>query len=404
MNRTKAKVALIGIGGFGKVHTKTIMQLAEEGLLECAAYAETNPEAHAESAAMWDAAGAAHYRDYEEMLRNHPDIDLVAIATPIPLHKPMSIHVMEQGFHVILEKPPAVTIQDHEEMAAVAQRTGRLCQVNFQNTSGQAFRSCLQKMQEGAIGTIKRVTGIGVWKRTQAYYDRTPWAGKLIHNGQYVLDGTLFNPFSHLLNNCLIAAGSGDARLAEPASVQAELYRANGIEGEDTASVRIRTVHGVEVLLYTTLCADQTVSPYIDIEGSEGSICWHSNNTMTIRTSEGEERFDYGPEPLMNKMYINLLEAIRDRAPLYSPLQACRSFVLAANGAFESSRAMHQVPEKYVTIEPSGETTGKVIGNVKQIIMSSARAGQLFSESEVEWAVRTEPFALNNYEAFRMFR
>lgn len=304
----------------------------------------------------------------------------------------------------MLEKPPAVTIQDFEEMAAVVQRTGRLCQVNFQNTSGQAFRSCLQKMQEGVIGTVTRVTGVGQWNRTQSYYDRTPWAGKLILNGQYVLDGTLFNPFAHLLNNCLIAAGCGDAGRAEPVSVQGELYRANGIEGEDTASIRVRTVQGVEVLVFTTLCSEKTESPYIDIEGSEGRIRWNYNNTMTLHTGGGEERIECGSEQLMNKMYINMIEAIRDGAPLLSPLQACRSFILAANGAFESSRLTHRIPETYLTYEQKEETTGTVILNVREIIDSAARSGKLFSEAGVEWAVRTEPFELKNYGMFQMFR
>ena len=85
-----------------------------------------------------------------------------------------------------MEKPPAVTIQDIDEIIGVANKRGQLCEVNFQTITGKAFRILVEKLRKGQLGDIEKVVGVGMWKRTQAYYQRTPWAGKLVHNSNYV--------------------------------------------------------------------------------------------------------------------------------------------------------------------------------------------------------------------------
>lgn len=268
----KLRAAIIGIGGYGETHTRVIMQLVKAGLVECRAFAEINPAACKTSFALLTDAGARHYEDYKEMLQRHPEVDFVVIPAPIPLHKPMSIYAMEQGFHVLLEKPPTVTIQDLEEMLEVQQRTGKLVQVMFQMSSSESFQLALRHLRQGTIGQVKSIIGTALWQRSAAYYLRAPWVGKLLHKGNYVLDGTLNNPLSHLLNNCLIAAGNGDPLSAKPLSVQAELYRTVDIESENTASVRIVTESGVNILFLTTLSFRSDREPQIFIQGEQGSI------------------------------------------------------------------------------------------------------------------------------------
>ena len=104
-------MAIIGIGGFGSVHTRIIEQLSASGEIRCVAFAEMNMEKWKKEYETLTALGAIHYEDYKEMLAKHPEIEFVVIATPIALHKPMSIYAMEQGFHVLTEKPPAVTVK-----------------------------------------------------------------------------------------------------------------------------------------------------------------------------------------------------------------------------------------------------------------------------------------------------
>jgi len=137
-----AKVGLIGISGFGSIHLRSIEQLQGK-MVDLRAIVATNYEKNKEVIDRLTSLGVKYYQDYRLMLENHKELDFVAISTPIHLHAPMAIDAMERGFNVLLEKPPAVTIQDIDAIIETRRKTNKVCSVNFQNTSGKAFRKLL---------------------------------------------------------------------------------------------------------------------------------------------------------------------------------------------------------------------------------------------------------------------
>nr|WP_202886956.1 Gfo/Idh/MocA family oxidoreductase [Cohnella zeiphila] len=394
---------MVGIGGFGSSHVRAMSELAQEGRIEIPAFAELQPDRFPEQFERLTALGAAHYTDYEQMLADHPEIDFVAIATPIAAHKPMCVRVLEMGFHVLVEKPPAVTIQDLDEIIAARKASGKLCQVDFQNTSGRAFRELLDRLHAGAIGEVKRVTGVGIWSRSKAYYARTPWAGKLTNGGKYVLDGTFNNPFAHLLNNCLLAAGDADPSRMLPQTVQAELYRVNDIEGDDVSCIRAVTHDGVEVLFYAMLCHPANETPFIAVEGTLGEIVWHYDNRIVQRIGGEEEVRSFGEENLMRNMYDNLMQAIANPdVPLFAPIEASRGFVLVSNGAYESSQAVRTISGSFVTEQEAGDSIIRLLPALSEGIREAASQGLLYSEVPFPWAKPTEPARMDAYRHFEL--
>ncbi len=400
------EVGIIGINGFGKVHVENVLKLAAKGKVKCVAFADVEVDRQDEQYQELIALDAKHYRDYNEMLDNHKELDFVTIATPIHLHKPMAIDALNKGFNVFLEKPPAVTIQDIDEIIGVANKRGQLCEVNFQTITGKAFRILVEKLRKGQLGDIEKVVGVGMWKRTQAYYQRTPWAGKLVHNSNYVLDGSITNPLAHLLYNCLIVAGSGDACTAIPKKVQAELYKGHLIEGEDTSCIRINTVNGVEIMFYTTLCHTGQDVPYIKVYGSKGQAVWHYNNTLELEYNDGpRESYEFEEEDLFLNKLLGFIEALEGKdIGLNSSIHKCRNFVLACNGAFESSGEIINIPDEYLTIKPEDNTIATNIKSIDKIIEEAAKQGKLFSEISIEWAVPTRPFSMEGYKSFQLFK
>lgn len=397
------KAALIGIGGFGGNHAKVMLELAEAGLLEIVAFAELHVDRSPDAYARLTAAGAVHYEDYEQMLQRHPEVDFVTIATPIAAHRPMCVKALDMGFHVIVEKPPAVTIQDVDDMIEARRRSGRLCQVNFQNTSGQAARKLIELLRAGALGRITDVTGLGMWKRDEAYYARTGWAGKLTHNGMLVLDGTINNPLAHLLHNCLLFAGGGEAAKAAPEWVQAELYHANRIESEDTSCVRIGVAGGATVHFFATVCHDRSETPSVRIRGTEGEALWTYENKLTVRNRDGESTWAFGPEHLVENMYRNMMAAIGRGEPLYAPIDDCRSFMAASNGAFLSAGAVRTIPDEYVREDVGeGGVVSRNVPGLSSHMREAAEQRKLFSEYPFPWAVRTSPFRMEGYSRFEL--
>jgi predicted dehydrogenase len=313
----------------------------------------------------------------------------------------MGIFALEHGVNVLLEKPPAATIQDLDEMIAVERRSGKVCAVNFQNMSGTAFRRMIAMIRDGVVGRVESVTAIGIWKRTQAYYERTPWAGALMQSGEYVLDGSVHNALAHLLQNNLIAAGSGDPGAAEPLTVQAELYKGHDIESEDTACIRIETKAGPVVHYYTSLCGDSNRTPYMIVKGSDGEFRWSFSNEFTLTDAAGVPHlYEFGEENLFSNMYENLLDTLQGDAKLHCPLEACRSFLIAGNAAFVSSRGAHKIPEAHLLIGAEGDDATTEIRDLQSLFESASAQGRLLSEIGVEWAVPATPVDTRGFRRF----
>ncbi|SHF37452.1 Predicted dehydrogenase [Caldanaerobius fijiensis DSM 17918] len=399
-----ARIGLVGINGFGRTHLNTIEKL-ERKYIEFKAFSEINYEKNKSEIEKLKSKGAHYYMDYREMLNSEEDLDFVVLSTPIHLHSPMAIQAMEKGFNVLLEKPPSVTIQDVDRIIEVSKKTGKVCAVDFQNTSGKAFRKLLDYVAEGRFGSLKSLVGIGRWERDESYYRRTPWAGKLMFDGNYVLDGTINNPLSHLLNNLLILAGVSCHNGGVPAEVTAELYHGHKIESEDTACVRIITEAGIEILSYTTLCSPQGETPFIVLEGTKGSAYWAYNNELKIKFCDGsDENFDFGPEDLFENMYINMIKSLFQNNKLYCPVELTRNFVLASNGAFESSDSIKEIPDDYLIINKEGESVVTYIKDISDIIDRASSEKKLFSEVGVPWALKSMPFKLNGYKEFKKYK
>jgi predicted dehydrogenase len=62
---------------------------------------------------------------WEDLLED-PDLDAVAIATPVPLHYPMAKEALEAGKHVFVEKPPATRGAEMQELCSLALERDRV--------------------------------------------------------------------------------------------------------------------------------------------------------------------------------------------------------------------------------------------------------------------------------------
>lgn len=407
------KAGIIGIGGFGKTILRTLNELESEGILKLEAVSETMYDSNKERIEELTAAGVRYYKNYKDLLEKEKDIDFIAIPTPIHLHKQMSTDAMKAGFHVLLEKPPAVTVQDMDDIIKTSDETGRLCAVDFMNASGEAFVNLKNIIREGELGTIKTITGAGLWKRTDSYYSRTDWAGKLVVNGSYVLDGTVNNPLSHLLNNMLLLAHAAAPQKPctsgnNVSDVTGELYHAHHIEAEDTSCIRIEMDNGIQLLYYATLCHSEDAVPFIIVEGTEGKAYWNYQNLLETSIHGNVEKVSGKSLEglvLYKNVVSNLCRVIAgEEQELYCPVQATRSFVLASNGAFESSGEMHAIQPEFITRTAEDNTFATCINGIENWINKGIAEKKLFSELGIKWAVQGKRFNVKNYKDFNMFR
>ncbi len=101
------------------------------------------------------------YGDWQEMLageRNRPDrIELVTVATPNATHYPIAKAFLQAGFHVLVEKPMTVTVEESEDLVRTAKAAGRICAVNYGYTGYALVRHMKAMVARGDIGKVRLV-------------------------------------------------------------------------------------------------------------------------------------------------------------------------------------------------------------------------------------------------------
>ncbi len=127
---------------------------------------------------------------------------------------------------------------------------------------------------------------VGRWSRADSYYARTNWAGRLVHDGRYVLDGTLTNPFAHGLMNALIVAGTTTSAGHPDHGAGGAVPLPGQHDGDDTASVRVDTAEGRTVLAAVTLCAPEQVPPYVFVRGGRATArAYYTTGELTLESA-----------------------------------------------------------------------------------------------------------------------
>ncbi|MDF2717174.1 MAG: oxidoreductase domain protein [Paenibacillus sp.] len=105
-------------------------------------------------------------------------------------------------------------------------------------------------------------------------------------------------------------------------------------------------------------------------------------------------------------MYLNLMQAIGGDGgePLLSPIEASRSFVLASNGAYESSRVVRAIPAPFMEEREVNGSAFRLLPGLSGVMKDVADKRQLYSEYALPWAVPTLPFRMEGYTRFELPR
>lgn len=388
---------IIGIGGYGAVHLAAVEALEREGHVSLRAVAEAFPDSHQEKLDELRGRGVRIYGDYREMVCQEQGLQIVSVATPLHMHTPMALACFERGLHVMLEKPPAVLVQDVDRMLAAARKNGCACQVGFQNVADPAARELKAQVAAGALGLLSEMVVVGKGCRYDGYYERASWAGKLRVGEDWVLDGPLNNPLCHYIHQALLVACPRDNETLRPVAVQAELYRAHAIEGEDVVCARARLEGGVSLHTYLTLCARESHPVTVEITGERGKALWQPGR-YEIRTDAGHTERSF--EPQGEPLFRNLVGALRGEQALWSPLSATRNVILHNNGCFASAGTIRPIPPASVQRHPTPDgDVATFVDGLDELIDESAASRRMFSEMGVAWAAGTRQVTLD-FERF----
>ncbi len=112
----------IGVAGLGYWGPNLARNFA--GLAGCRLRWVCDPSQAARARAGQQFPQARVTSELDELLAD-PELDAVALATPVPLHAEHAVRVLEAGKHCFVEKPLAQSVADAERVLAAAQLAGR---------------------------------------------------------------------------------------------------------------------------------------------------------------------------------------------------------------------------------------------------------------------------------------
>lgn len=147
----KAKVALVGLGGWGG--TQSLPAIAETGNLELVSWFDANPSTVEEFSAKIPVPPA---RSLEELLDN-PDVEGIIFIVPNHVHASLAIQAAGRGKHVWIEKPIANTVEEADRMIKAAEDAGVVLQVGHSLRRAPGMRLIKKMVDDGKIGEIAMI-------------------------------------------------------------------------------------------------------------------------------------------------------------------------------------------------------------------------------------------------------
>lgn len=143
----------LGIIGAGKIVQEILPLLCELSMEEI--YLLVRKESEEKGERLCRQYGVdGYYTDYEELLKG--PIDVVYIALPNHLHYEYAKKALQQGKHVIVEKPMVPTVAEFDELCGLAKENGKILMEAINIPHLPAYQSL--KANIGEIGTIKIVS------------------------------------------------------------------------------------------------------------------------------------------------------------------------------------------------------------------------------------------------------
>jgi predicted dehydrogenase len=252
----KLNFALIGCGRIAQRHAEHINNLAS---LKAVCDIDEN-----KANALAKQYNAIPYTSIDALLNAEKEIDVVTICSPNGLHAEQTIKALRKGFHVLCEKPMAITVEDCGRMINEAERANRRLFIIKQNRFNPPIAALKKIIDEGRLGKILSAQLNCFWNRNVDYYASSDWKGKKDMDG-----GTLFTQFSHFID--LLYWLVGDVKKAY--ALTGNFAHQHIIEFEDTGVIALEFYNGaLGTFNYSVNSFQKNMEGSITIFGDKGTV------------------------------------------------------------------------------------------------------------------------------------
>jgi len=162
-----------GVGVVG-LHEGLTMLVALRASGLCKAVAACDPDPAKRAEAEEACPGISTFETIEEML-SRPEVQIVAIYTPDPLHAEHIARSFEAGKHVICTKPLINDVGEAPRLLRLARQTGMRLQVGQSTRFYEPFQRQRELFERGEFGSVEAVDA-HYHHRMDWWYEKSPWS------------------------------------------------------------------------------------------------------------------------------------------------------------------------------------------------------------------------------------
>ncbi len=262
--------------------------------------------------------GRRAYGSYDEMIEAEaalPDderMQCVSIVTPNNSHADIACKALEQGMHVICDKPLADNLENAERVEAAVEKSGLLFGITHTYTGYPLVIEARERIRAGELGDIRRVVVIYLQDWLSREEDtkgskQATWRTDASVGGE---SGAFADIGTHAFNLVEFITGHEMVELA--AELKAVI---GGRDIDDDGGALFRLDNGASGLLAASqVCTGAANGLRIEVYGDKASLHWsHGDpNTLTIGR-RGEP--DLTLNPGSNIEYLSSAATARCRTP-----------------------------------------------------------------------------------------
>lgn len=252
-------IAVAGLGNIGNRHLDMVKAHPEACL---AGVIDTEPT---QKKVLESYEKVPFYARLEEFINaDQGNSDLIHICTPNGSHAPLALQALENGYHVVIEKPMAIHAAQAQWILDTAKAHSKEVFVVKQNRFNPPAKFLKETIENGNLGQVYMVQVNCFWNRDERYYKSGSWRGTLEEDG-----GALLTQFSHFIDILYWVFG-------DVANVHATFSNFNHqeqIEFEDSGMVTFDLVSGGKGSInYSISCWEQNMESSIAVIGEKGCL------------------------------------------------------------------------------------------------------------------------------------
>lgn len=234
------------------------------------------------------------YSSFEEMIEREKALpegermDFVSIVTPNHMHFPPAKMALENGFHVMCDKPMTLNLEEAKELAQIVEKSGLVFGLTHNYTGYPMVKEARDMVRNGKLGKIRKV----VVEYPQG------WLSKKEEDTDYKQAKWRTDPAKSGAAGCMGDIGTHAENLAEYVTglkideLCADLTAfVPGRQLDDDGNVLLRFEGGAKGVLHASQIANgEENSLKIYVYGELGGLEWHQMepNTLKYKTQEGQ--------------------------------------------------------------------------------------------------------------------